>query len=469
MSESLILRNGIDIDTGRYLPHPLHPSQVTDLACGRPITQDPFLSSLKDRHKVDLEVGRGMTRRLEARDLAQTGWGVLFARDDPRGSEIQAALSPLLLLRKRQAEVRCAHFYREFKGEDAVKPEMSVRSFLGRYGATPGAMPNPDKVPYYLLIVASPHQISYQFQYELDVQYAVGRLCFDRIGEYARYARNVVAAEQRARPRRRRAVFFGVENPDDELTRISCRQLVEPMAAQVDAPKGWKVESILGNAASKVRLASLLGGKETPNILMTAGHGISYAKYARTRRKIQGSLICSEWRGPGFGGRPGDYFAASDLPKDADLRGLISFHFACYSAGVPHENELASVYPEAARPLSRRPFVARLPQRMLSRKSGALAVVGHVDSAWDAPTQLSVFTETFNLLMDGYPVGAALDVINERHAALSVELVKLLAPPEPQRDLPALGKVWTETYDTKAYAVLGDPAVRVPGTWTRRR
>ena len=79
-----------------------------------------------------------------------------------------------------------------------AQPGESKPAFLRRLGAGPGAV-DPDVIPYYLLLVGEPDQLTFGFQYQLDVAYAVGRVAFDDFAGYAAYAANVVRAEQRVR------------------------------------------------------------------------------------------------------------------------------------------------------------------------------------------------------------------------------------------------------------------------------
>jgi hypothetical protein len=184
---------------------------------------------------------------------------VIFAdRDRERIPAIKEALHELLDLRRTQAGER----YREFTGESAYHQGETKSAFLARHGAGPGPV-DPDRVPYYLLIVADPETIPYPFQYQLDVQHAVGRLHFDTFDEYAQYARSIATMETGELQLPRQAVFFGVENQDD-LATASVRPAVQPLAKNGRLPgtNPWDIRSISAEGATKAVLADHLGGSK---------------------------------------------------------------------------------------------------------------------------------------------------------------------------------------------------------------
>lgn len=115
-------------------------------------------------------------------------------------------------------------------GNAGYRAGESARDFNHRHDAPVTGPVDADRLPYYLLIVASPEEIPFDFQYALDVRYAVGRLHFATLEAYTHYAQSVVQAEQELPALPRRITLFGVHNRDDRATEASATKLIAPLA-----------------------------------------------------------------------------------------------------------------------------------------------------------------------------------------------------------------------------------------------
>lgn len=412
-------------------------------------------------------------RKADPGDLSQAGWAILFAQDDKRTFDILKTLRPLLDVRKAQVGTKRPHYYRELVAEKGYRPGDTKDSYLRRFGVGPAAV-EPAKMPYYLLIVGGPEEIPWDFQYELDIEYAVGRICFETLEEYKNYACQVVASETEPPKPRRAAAFFAVQHEGDAATELMVRHLAEPLAQRAREQTAWKVSEVFRQEATKYRLHRLLGGEETPDFLFTASHGVTLRRDHPLLQNYQGSIVCSEHPGPSRfkGPMPREFFfCADDLCSSTErLRGMISFHFACYSAGTSRENDFRfeRYAPAEVAPQS---FIALLPQRLLAHpRGGALAVIGHIATAWpssiewgDAGRQIQPFEEALDVILEGRPVGEAMQVFGELFARLSAPLAREFqrlrngGPEDPEY----LAGLWISCNDARNYIVLGDPAVRL--------
>ena len=477
MNTDLFFSNGLDATTGDYLlPRELTPQQVTQVARGQQ-WEPNHLEDLKRRIALTREYHYGVAEGIDPLNLAQTGWGIIFAQGDENTEAIKEALKPLLDRRRSQAAAGSSHYYKEYVAEAGLLPKETKQQFLARQGAGPGPA-DPESVPYYLLLIGPPDRIPFRFQYQLDVQYAVGRLHFDTLEEYARYAKGVVEVETGSVASSTQAAFFGPRNTCDPATTLSSDHLVKPLAAELTTKfPNWQFTMALDEDGTKKRLSQLLSGPEPPALLFTASHGMAFPKGHPLQLDHQGALLCQDWPGVGEWHKaipPDHYFSADDIGPHSRLQGLISFHFACFGAGTPRMDDFVRYSVGGARELAPQDFLARLPQKMLAHPAGGvLAVIGHVERAWGysfiwpaAARQLqtlATFSSTLRRLLNGYTVGAAMEYFNERYAELSTDLSSTLHEIDDGAvvDDLELSRLWTSNNDARSYIVLGDPAVRL--------
>jgi hypothetical protein len=487
MSGPRIYLNGINGATGQYLTPPVDPAEAAARARGEPPPDPDLARFLRDSRQTLRKPYMALPFNVDPLDVAKSGWAVVFPQGTP--AAVRDALQPLVAHRRARVPAdRCKELDRQ-AGE-------SMRAWLQRHGVSTGKV-SPTKVPYYVLLVGGPDVIPFEFQYLLDVEYAVGRLAFDRPEQYRQYAESVAAYETAAAPpTAREVIYWGTRHRNDFPTQLSADSLIAPLANGVpeDPDEGEAVAKVCGFAsrtfkaadATKANLAQVLhspGGAARPSFLFTASHGLGWPRGDPRQSGAQGALLCQDWSG--FGSLlPDHYLAAADVADDARLHGLVAFLFACFGAGTPRQNNFL-FGPDQPPPdsedrlLAERAFVAPLPQRLLAHpQGGALAVLGHVERAWAHSIQplddqfrplphvgplLTMFRNCVGRILGGEPVGHATKDISEKYANVSAELLDLIGPGPAGTSASdeKLVNTWIERNDAQNYVVLGDPAVRL--------
>lgn len=447
MNQEQLYFNGVRADTGRYARPPMSARQ--------------FAARIRSQHLQPSLRPKGVMARIDGSNPREAGWGLVVP--DSLDPTVHDALQ-MLIRHRSNPFFRCLTY---LSGESAI-------SFQARHGASPGPV-DPSKLPYYLLLVGSAEEIPFDFQAGLDVQYCVGRLDLADAAAVEHYASDLIRAETIG-SRQHRMALFGARNGEDPATHLSSKYLVKPLAHRcAERQRDWKVLHFAGAEATKAALLSELRGSERPALIFTASHAVTYPPEQVSRqRQFQGALLLSDWPGPQLDQQPippQHFFSADDLDATVDVSGLIAFHFACFSGGTPYRDSFAR-YSEAS-PLTAAPFTAQLPRAMLSHRSGsALAVIAHVDRAWDtsfrwsgeAP-QVAVFESALLTILDGQPVGRAMEVFGQRYAELAVQLHIERMTPDKKRnrfaDDELVIRLWTALQDAQGYVLLGDPAARL--------
>jgi len=465
--------SGSRLDRDLLSPFELH--DVETLYTGPeadPLTplEDEFLRRSQAMRTSIAGAGRG--------SVSEVGWAVVFADDDPDRDAIRTALSPLL--KHRQTQTR----HRFSRGEFAVGAEETAQSFLARHGAMTQPSASAESMPYYLLIVGSPERIPFEFQYGLDVQYAVGRLHFegssteDTLLMYARYAQSVVAAESGAWALKRDAVIFNPVSQGDYAGVLLHKKLVSPLYEDMERTGndagGWTVTRVFKEVATRDRLLRLLGGGHTPTLLIAAGHGLGALGDSETeQRETQGAIVCAEFKAR-ENVEPSMYVAARDVDDSATLLGMIVFMAVTYGAGTPQYSVPLNGQRQQVAP---RPFVSKLAQRLLSHPNGgALAIIGNVDTFWSyifdqheegkdegrwRSEGATTWLNAVSRLLRGHTAGSATEPFNTRYMQAASDLVESILSGSAVTDR-GTQRLMLEAMSVRNYIVLGDPAVRLP-------
>lgn len=447
---------------------------------------------------------RGTVAGVSPWSIETCGWGLITAQGAGRAE--CDALQPLLDHRAGQAGLR----FRVFHGDDGYQAFDTAWSWHQRHQTMVGPV-DPDQIPYYLLLVGDVDRIPFSFQYSLDAMYGVGRVAFDDLDDYRRYANSVVDWEkshlQAAQETSPRCFFFGPTHRGDAMTAKTNTILIEQLRAKLVgaqrnvASKAAPIHSNTDLATGRVYFAATRGEAADkgayrrmfeqlagPAVLFTVGHGMGLAPTDARQRDFQGGLVCADYAGEPDHVDLSHVFSHKDLPASRRLQGTIHFLYNCFGAGAsdnPFERALSE--DALAQYEGNQPFLAALPRALLdggactctgacecSPERPALAVAAHVDytrlTSFVAGSQKQAQQQTFFTclarLLAGAPLGFAMAAFGDRYALLNCHLAELhdqcrrfprLA--EARRsELRALAEA---AYDARNFVVLGDPAVRL--------
>jgi hypothetical protein len=473
-----VVPNGINGVTGNYDVAPIALEEIAQALKGAPPAEAaPGHIVARGQKLRQTPFARALPWGVEPDDLKRAGWAVVFPKDVK--PEIRQALQPLIDHRRAQV------------GDDARVKELTyfptedAGGWLSRNGASWGNV-QPTQVPYYLLWVGSPDLMPFEVSHEIDSDYCLGRLDFDTPEEYGRYASSVVDYEKAPAVRNKReAVFFGTRHPFDQATQLSADWLLAPLANGVPAAGstpaekaiadqlGFRQRKFIGDQATRDALLQLLGGADSsPSFLFTASHGMVWPNGDASQFAAQGALLCQDW--PGFGSvAPQHFVTGADVADAAQVHGLVTFHFACFGGGTPHEDLYVFERGQQPPPIAPRAFTAALPRRLLAHPGGsALGCVAHIERAWGtsitgiaSSPQILPFQRAIAQILIGKPLGLAVQEFNDLAATLSESLSNMLGKAFqgiPVDDV-ALASTWMQRNDAAGFVLLGDPAVKLRG------
>lgn len=398
--------------------------------------------------------------------LEETGWGAIvpITSDPNLTAQRLRGLEPLLNWRQRQA-------YGRFKQLE-YRPQETAAAFLARHGLRPG-FSDPERLPYFLLIIASPEEIPFSFQVDMSVSYAVGRLWFDEPRSFASYANRLVETENQGADFERTAAFFGPANPDDPGSNFIAYKLLRPLFERVmSETSDWRLKLVEPAQATRAQLQHMIE-REQPRLLVTTGQGAAFPAEHSRQRLCQGGIVCQDWPGPlKWQGELSQemLFTGGDIAADADISGMISFHMSDYSFGTPLRSEAQAMLFEDIPQLTQTPFISSLPQALLSH--GAQAYVGLADKFWNigfpniqlfTPDTLVVAESFLRYLLDGSTLGVAMQPFRQRAAELTTQLSYLREEDQFGKsvDPQEMVTTWATLSTLNNLLIFGDPAVRL--------
>lgn len=419
-------------------------------------------------------------------DLEHQRWGVVVPAGGD-GDRLLDAIAPLVAHRRRQqGPVRIDRVPARMTLGDAVRwKKRALRT----------AADLDCDLPRYQLILGDLDQVPLAVQRALASDGFVGRIAFDDLDGYRAYAAKVVRWEDRPATASAADAILHAVRDGTPATRLAVQALIAPgedilrRRRATGAVRYGELRVTGGDRPSPDDLRAAAAAIGRPGVLLSVSHGVGVPRSggaagpaeAERQRREQGALS--------FG--PGGALRGADLAGHGFLPGGVWLAVACFAAGTAETSDYrhwldtlrraGHVGSEIGHVLDTlahdRPFVAGLPKAVLSDPDGPLAFVGHVDLAWaysffdldDRPRRRpGRLIGVIQSLLNGHRAGVAIHKLMHGFAEVNTELTVLDdasargAQPPGDRAQIRRGHLWMLRQDLAGYALLGDPATRLP-------
>ncbi|MBK8090476.1 MAG: hypothetical protein IPK32_00355 [Verrucomicrobiaceae bacterium] len=384
-------------------------------------------------------------------DPREVGWGVIFGKS--ASTELSHAI------RESLGQLRLAGASELWKKQHLYlrtpSPDESCESYLRSYRQEPGAPIDPDRFPYYVLIVADPADISFEFEMNLGMQNAVGRLWLgDELENYQPYLDEITQAGNGAGQSARTPIYLLESSDPDGAIQLGRKHLMSPLCT--------KLANITGAPESPVPSAPSDFPKNfsTHGMYFSLSHGMEVPfqtdedkERQLERERLQGIPvdISQIQLNPSF-----------DVAPSLPYSNKAWWAFACHSAGTtkfdPIEIAMGKSKQQADTDMS-----SKLERHCLGNANGSMrffvgslnrvTVMSYLTSDWTS--YITHFVKMLDGLARGLPVGW---VREHTLSGLWTSALLQLEYSRSRGNLGALKACFQQYHDFRSFVVRGDPA-----------
>jgi hypothetical protein len=405
----------------------------------------------------------------------RVGWGLVLPDDDgldhaarANAEDAPEALRELLAHRKgvvlRYRADRSPGTIRRYYADGTPPQDPLIASQT--LGTGKGGLPR------YLLICASPAQIPWSFQFELQQSRFAGRIDLEEEA-LDRYVNALLSDWKGSAAQRDRSLVWAVDFGADDNTRLMRNAIAAPFHNRFDADEEFKpgarfIDGTREPATNAALIKAL--ADDRPRLVATTSHGMTGPLGdVPAMRASLGQLVDSDHAS----------LAAAALLEAWQPDGAIWYAQACCSAGSQARTAFDGLVPEGSAVDQLLKGVALcgettapFPRALLSAEKPLRAFVGHVEPTFDwsvrYPQTGQYLTQPlldafYQRLFTGEPIGMALEGCRRlasglMHPAFASEKGRLGQNEDVAGDILALRLI---ANDWKALVLLGDPACTI--------